>query len=104
MTGAKVQNISGDERPPLIPGYEVLRRVGHGGMGEVYVARQLVLSRLVALKFLATEPTAEPDEAMDRFRREAELMARVSHPNVLSVYDFGVIDGRPYLVMEYVEG
>jgi hypothetical protein len=73
-------------------------------MGEVYAARQLALGRLVAVKFLALEPDVEPHEGLDRFRREAELMARVSHPNILSVYDFGFVNGQPYLVMEYVEG
>jgi serine/threonine protein kinase len=73
-------------------------------MGEIYAARQLALDRLVAVKFLALEPDVEPHVGLDRFRREAELMARVSHPNILSVYDFGSVDGRPYLVMEYVEG
>jgi hypothetical protein len=73
-------------------------------MGEVYAARQLALGRMVAVKLLALEPDVEPHQGLDRFRREAELMARVSHPNILSVYDFGSVDGQPYLVMEYVEG
>lgn len=90
--------------PPAIPGYELLHRVGQGGMGEVYVARQLALARLVAAKFLAPEPDVEPHEALDRFRREAELMARVSHPNIVSVFDFGCVGNQPYLMMEYVEG
>jgi serine/threonine protein kinase len=73
-------------------------------MGEVYAARQNALGRLVAVKFLALEGGGGSSESLDRFRREAELMARVTHPNILSVYDFGAIEGRPYLVMEYVEG
>jgi hypothetical protein len=92
------------QMPSAIPGYELLHQIGQGGMGEVYVARQLTLGRLVAVKFLAPEPGVEPHEALDRFRREAELMARVSHPNIASVFDFGCVDDRPYLVMEYVEG
>lgn len=87
-----------------IPGYEVLRPIGEGGMGAVYLARQVSLGRLVALKLLAIIPKADPDEQIARFRREAELMARIHHANVVSVHDFGIINGRPYLVMEYVEG
>src|SRR3954452_1385532 len=93
-----------EPKPPAIPGYEVLHRIGQGGMGEVYVARQLALGRLVAVKLLAPEPGVEPHEALDRFRREAELMARVSHPNIVSVFDFGSVGNQPYLMMEYVEG
>jgi hypothetical protein len=104
MSRASSPNANRREAPPVIPGFEMLRRVGQGGMGEVYAARQLALGRVVAVKVLALEPDTEPDEGLDRFRREAELMARVSHPNILSVYDFGSVDGLPYLVMEYVEG
>lgn len=84
--------------------YEILERIGRGGMGEVFVARQVRLKRLVAIKFLLEEDGADSKSDLIRFRREAELMAKVSHPNVLSIFDFGDIDGRPYLVMEYVEG
>src|SRR2546430_1928609 len=87
-----------------IPGYEILRPIGKGGMGEVYLARQLSLGRLVALKILSLVPRADAEEQTVRFRREAELMARIHHPNVVAIYDFGTIEGRPYLVMEYVEG
>ncbi|HEV3165281.1 MAG TPA: protein kinase [Isosphaeraceae bacterium] len=87
-----------------VPGYEILRRIGRGGMGEVYVARQLTLGRLVALKVLMPQGEADTPNDLVRFRREAELMAKVSHPNILSIFDFGEVDGRPYLVMEYVEG
>ncbi len=100
-----------DDRPdedagpfPTIPGYECLRVIGRGGMGDVCLARQLVLGREVAIKFLKPTTYAFADDRLARFRREAELMARVRHPNILSVYDYGTADGRPYLVMEYVEG
>ena len=92
-----------DEAVPL-PGFETIRRLGRGGMGVVYLARQVSLNRQVAIKILPPLPRAESAARAERFRREAELMARVSHPNVVSVYDFGVADGRPYLVMEYVAG
>jgi formylglycine-generating enzyme required for sulfatase activity len=92
-----------DEAVPL-PGFETLRRLGRGGMGVVYLARQVSLNRQVAIKILPPLPRAESAARAETFRREAELMARVSHPNVVSVYDFGVADGRPYLVMEFVAG
>jgi serine/threonine protein kinase len=87
-----------------VPGYEVLRPIGSGGMGVVYTARQLSLGRLVAIKFLSVEDDPEAEGRIARFRREAELMARVSHPNVLAVHDFGVVSGRPYIVMEQAAG
>jgi formylglycine-generating enzyme required for sulfatase activity len=95
-----------DERSDhlFIPGYEILRPIGRGGMGDVFLARQLSLGRLVALKLLSISPGTDAAERSARFRREAELMARVHHPNIVSVHDFGSVDGRPYLVMEYVEG
>ncbi len=87
-----------------IPGFETIRRLGRGGMGVVYLARQVSLNRQVAIKILPPLPRAESATRAERFRREAELMARVAHPNVVAIYDFGVADGRPYLVMEYVAG
>ncbi len=88
---------------PEMEDYEVLHWIGRGGMGEVFVARQVKLDRLVAIKFLLEEEGSDALKDLARFRREAELMAKVSHPNVLSIFDFGDLDGRPYLVMEYVE-
>jgi eukaryotic-like serine/threonine-protein kinase len=87
-----------------IPGYEIIKQIGCGGMGEVYLARQLSLGRLVAIKILAIVPEADTAQMAVRFHREAQLMARVHHPNVLSVHDFGIIGSRPYLIMEYIEG
>ena len=89
--------------PPEVPGHEILKLIGLGGMGEVYLARQLVLNRRVAIKFLTRTAGDPPEEYELRFRREAELMARVSHPNVVTIFDFGTAGGRPYLVMEYIE-
>ena len=87
-----------------IPGYEIIRPIGQGGMGEVYLARQLSLGRPVAVKILSLVSRSDPSEQIARFRREAELMARVHHTNVVQVHDSGTVDGRPYLVMEYIEG
>jgi serine/threonine protein kinase len=73
-------------------------------MGQVIRARQLALGRNVAIKFVELAQPGDPGERAARFHREAELMAQVSHPNIITIFDFGVVDGRPYLVMEYVEG
>ena len=87
-----------------IPGYELLRPIGRGGMGVAFLARQLSLGRRVVVKFLNRDPDHDPLEQAARFRREAELMARVSHPNIATIFDYGIDDGQPFLVMEYVEG
>jgi formylglycine-generating enzyme required for sulfatase activity len=73
-------------------------------MGVVVLARQLTLGREVAIKFVNLAIADEPGEKIARFRQEAELMARVAHPNIATVYDFGTVDDQPYLVMEYVGG
>ena len=88
---------------PRIRGYEVQGVVGHGGIGVVYKARQLGLNRSVALKMLLAGPYARPDERA-RFLREAEAVAGLRHANIVQVYDSGELDGRPYFVMELVEG
>jgi eukaryotic-like serine/threonine-protein kinase len=90
--------------PPGVPGYQFERLIGLGGMGEVHLARQVALNRPVAIKFLTRTAGDPTDDYAARFHREAELMARISHPNVVTIFDFGAVDGRPYLVMEYVEG
>jgi eukaryotic-like serine/threonine-protein kinase len=83
--------------------YRLERPLGHGGMASVYAARDTELDRAVAVKLLA-ENLAGDDELRKRFLREARLAARLSHPNVVSVYDAGEEEGRPYIVMELVEG
>jgi eukaryotic-like serine/threonine-protein kinase len=83
--------------------YEVERTLGGGGMAVVYLARDGELGRPVALKVLA-DNLADDTELRGRFVREARLAARLSHPNVVRVYDAGEEDGRPYIVMECVEG
>ncbi len=72
-------------------------------MGVVYKARQPKLNRLVALKILAPEKGADPKFA-ERFLREAQALARLSHPNIVTVHDFGEAEGLYYLLMEYVDG
>jgi serine/threonine-protein kinase len=89
--------------PPQIPGYEIEAVLGHGGVGVAYRARHLRLNRPVALKMLLAGPFARPEER-DRFRREAEAVAALSHPNVVQVHDCGEYDGRPYFTMELIDG
>jgi predicted Ser/Thr protein kinase len=85
------------------PQLEVLELIGRGGMGAVYKARQPGLDRLVALKILP--PEAGRDAAFaERFTREARALARLNHPHIVAVYDFGQADGLYYFLMEYVDG
>jgi len=88
---------------PRIPGYEVLRVIGQGGMGVVYAAVQQSLQRPVAIKILAPHLESHT-EVISRFVREIHLMTRLTHPNIVDIYDAGVTDGRHYYVMEYIDG
>ena len=85
------------------PQLEILECLGRGGMGVVYKARQPRLDRLVALKILAPEKERDPRFA-ERFAREAKALARLNHPNIVTVHDFGEANGFYYLMMEYVDG
>ncbi|MFO0823907.1 MAG: protein kinase [Gemmataceae bacterium] len=85
------------------PGYEILGEVGHGGMAVVYRARQIGLNRLVALKIILAGRHA-PALRRDRFRREAEAIARLRHPNIIQIHEIGVHNGTPFFTMELVEG
>ncbi|HTW12926.1 MAG TPA: Stk1 family PASTA domain-containing Ser/Thr kinase [Solirubrobacteraceae bacterium] len=83
--------------------YRVLSRVGAGGMADVYLARDEQLGREVALKLLHRRFAEDPD-FVERFRREAQAAASLSHPNVVSVFDRGEFDGTYYIAMEYLSG
>jgi predicted Ser/Thr protein kinase len=85
------------------PQFEILECLGRGGMGVVYKARQKSLNRLVAIKILAPERGHESRFA-ERFAREAELLAKLNHPHIVTIHDFGETDGLFYLVMEFVDG
>jgi len=87
----------------LFPQLEIIQVLGQGGMGAVYQARQSVLDRLVALKILPPEAGAGADFA-GRFTREARALARLNHPNIVAVYEFGEMAGLHYFIMEYVDG
>ena len=83
--------------------YRVERTLGQGGMAAVYLAHDAELERPVAIKLLA-EHLATDEAFRQRFLREARMAAKLSHPNIVHVYDQGEEDGRPFIVMEYVEG
>lgn len=83
--------------------YEIIARLGSGGMANVYQAKCRVLNRIVTVKILRSE-LAEDKDFVRRFQLEAQAVASLSHPNIVSIYDVGEEDGLPYLVMEYVEG
>src|SRR5262249_34166984 len=88
---------------PHLPPLEILAALGRGGMGAVYRARQTRLDRLVALKVLPLEAGRDPSFAA-RFGREARTLARLGHPCIVGIHDFGEADGLFYLLMEYVDG
>ena len=83
--------------------YEVVRKLARGGMATVYLAHDLRLTRTVAIKIMHDNLGSDAD-FVSRFDREARSAARLSHPNVVAVFDQGTDSGRPYIVMEYVEG
>jgi len=88
--------------PEHFDGYRIQRLIGRGGMGQVHLARDLLLDRPVAIKFISA---ADPDpKARERFLVEARAIARLQHPNVVSIYRVGEAQGVPYLVSEYVDG
>jgi serine/threonine-protein kinase len=83
--------------------YEIARHIARGGMAEVYLARDLMLDRPVALKVLFPELSTDRN-FVERFRREAQAAANLSHPNIVSIYDWGEEEGTYFIVMEYIEG
>jgi eukaryotic-like serine/threonine-protein kinase len=88
---------------PRVPGYEIVAELGRGGMGVVYKAVQVRLKRFVALKMIRDGALAGPEQ-VQRFRREAEVVARFQHPNLVRIYDVGEWQGHPYFAMEFAEG
>jgi eukaryotic-like serine/threonine-protein kinase len=91
------------EKLPTIPGFEVLRVLGRGGMGVVYLARQVALNRLIALKMVLAPEYASP-HAHQRFLQEAAIVAKLQHPGIVQVHEFGTHEGHAYFAMEYVDG
>jgi beta-lactam-binding protein with PASTA domain/predicted Ser/Thr protein kinase len=83
--------------------YELIRKIARGGMADVYLARDTLLDRPVALKVLFPQFATDP-AFVERFRREAQSAANLSHPNIVSVYDWGEEGGTYFIVMEYIDG
>jgi predicted Ser/Thr protein kinase len=88
---------------PGVPGYEVLEELGRGGMGVVYLARQAGLNRLVALKMIIRADFAS-EYALRRFEAEAQVFAKLHHPNIVQIHEAGISGRVPYFCLEYVEG
>lgn len=95
--------LDADSLPSFGSRYEARRKLGQGGMGAVYLARDLELNRDVALKEIRPELADQP-EVLKRFKREIQLSSEVTHPNVLRVFDLGEAEGKKFLTMQYVEG
>jgi len=86
----------------IVGRYQIRRLIGHGGMGQVYLARDTMLGRSVALKVVRPERVGAA--GIERFVEEAQLLAALNHPNIVQLYDAGVHRGGPYLALEYIEG
>ena len=90
----------GTDVPAAPQGYELIERIGQGGGGIVYLARDTNLDRLAAIKFLTDAGPAD----LERFRREARFTARLNNPSIVAVYGLGEINDRPYIAMQYLDG
>jgi serine/threonine-protein kinase len=83
--------------------YEIVRSIGHGGAAIVYLGRDLLLNRSVAIKILRAQYASDP-QYVARFQREAQSAASFAHPNIIDIYDVGEFNGSPFIVMEYIAG
>src|SRR4051794_6855959 len=107
-TSTQVPSQANDPPPLDLSGrtlgdFRILRKLGQGGMGQVYLAEQISLRRNVALKVLRPE-MSDSSQALARFKLEAEAVARITHANIVQVYAFDQVDGLFYMALEYVEG
>jgi len=104
----RVEDLANDlknlvEVATAVKNYQLLQKIGAGGMGEVFLAEDRELDRKVALKFLPPQYTADPDFKI-RFKREAQMAAKLNHPNIVTIYEIGEFQNRSYIAMEYIEG
>jgi len=101
---ADFEKLSLSRDSTLLEKYELVGRLGSGGMSVVFKAKHRLLSRMVAVKFLNSESYRHP-HLQKRFLQEAQITSSLSHPSIITVYDFGInVDGQPYLVMDFVDG
>src|SRR5262249_32624702 len=103
VAGAATPRDGSDVTGQTVGDFRVLRRLGEGGMGHVYLSEQISLKRPVALKILKAELAANPT-SLQRFQAQAEAAARARHPTIVQVYAGGEGGGLPYMALEYVEG
>ncbi|MCX6831837.1 MAG: protein kinase [candidate division Zixibacteria bacterium] len=99
----KTQAVTVLSKGTVVGHYRIVEKIGAGGMGEVYLAEDEQLSRQVALKFLGTHLAASAD-CRERFQHEAQAAAKLNHPNIVTIYEVGEHQRRPYIAMEYIRG
>lgn len=104
VAGAQPEPAAGSGREPIPRNYEILRKLAHGELATVYLARQRNSEQQLVLKVLHQVADSSTGKVLDRFLREYELIARLTHPNVVRILDFGVADDHAYIAMEYCGG
>src|SRR5262249_9513978 len=103
--GLDLLAVTNDQLSPgtIFGSYSLERRIGRGGMGDVYLARDARLGRQVALKLLSARFQTDA-EWNSRFQQEARAASAIAHPNIAHIYEVGEVDGRQYIAMEYIDG